>query len=248
MNRFFVKENDQNEEKILLSDKEDIKHIIKVLRYKKGDKCEIAVLNKCVYLAELIHITEEYLEFKILDKLNKSYESKININLYQGLPKSDKMDLIVQKNTELGINSVIPVIFKRCVSNFKNKKNELKKIQRWQKIAFSAAKQSKRIKIPTVEEGINFDNLIEKLKMYDLVILAYENNEDTTLKKVLLKNKTAVNIAIIIGPEGGLETREVERLSELCNLRIITLGNRILRTETAGFVITSIIQYELGDI
>ncbi|BEP29683.1 RsmE family RNA methyltransferase [Helicovermis profundi] len=252
MNRFFIKKENVSDNIATVSEKTDVNHILKVLRMNLGDDAEICVSSGEVYLGELQNITSESVEFRIIEKIEKVYESPINIDIYQGLPKSTKMDLIIQKNTELGVKTFTAVNFDRCITFFKDKKSENKKIERWQKIAEAAAKQSKRTYIPKINESIDMDRLVILSKNYDLLIIAYENDEDTGIKKVFSdiksKNIDSKKVAIVIGPEGGFEESEIDILKELSNSYIINLGTRILRTETAGFVISSIIQYEIGDL
>lgn len=162
------------------------------------------------------------------------------------MPKSTKMDLIAQKNTELGIMSITPIITERVV--VKND-SEFKKVDRWNRIALEACKQSKRSLIPTINTPIEFKELLIKIKDMDLIVVPYENKEGYGIKKLIndIRNTEVKNIAIIIGPEGGFEEEEILKLEEI-GAHIVTLGPRILRTETAGFVALSLLMYELGDL
>ena len=155
------------------------------------------------------------------------------------------MEIIIQKCTELGVKYFIPVQMERCVVKLDSKSEE-KKIERWNKIAETAAKQSGRDFIPKVENSINLQKLLNLIQKYDIVLLAYENEEKNTLKNVLktLENKKNLKIGIIIGPEGGIDYKEVQKLVE-AGAKTITLGKRILRTETVGLAMASIIMYEL---
>ena len=155
------------------------------------------------------------------------------------------MELIIQKAVELGVNSIIPLKLTRCVVKLDNK-TELKKIERWQKIAESAAKQSGRLNIPKIENVTNIQNLASKIKDYDIIIVCYENEKLNTLKSELkkLEKQKHTRIGIVIGPEGGIEEKEIQEL-EQNGAKIVTLGNRILRTETVALNVLSIIMYEL---
>ena len=155
------------------------------------------------------------------------------------------MELIIQKSVELGVNAIIPVAMKRCVAKIEPK-DENKKIERWQKISESAAKQSGRTIIPEVRKIVTIQDIAKLTEQYDSVIVAYENEKQNTIKKELLKlkNKEQVKIAVVIGPEGGLEDNDVKLLKEV-GANITTLGNRILRTETVALNILSVIMYEL---
>ena len=159
------------------------------------------------------------------------------------------MELIIQKSVELGVNAIIPVAMKRCVVKI-DPKDEIKKITRWQKIAESAAKQSGRSTIPEIKNIINIEKVNQLIKKYDSVIVAYENEKENTIKHELLilkekvKTNNKIKIAIVIGPEGGLEEKDVELLKQN-GAKIVTLGNRILRTETVALNVLSVIMYEL---
>ena len=166
----------------------------------------------------------------------------------QGLPKADKMELIIQKSVELGVFDITPIEMKRCVVKL-NEKDKTKKIQRWQKISEVASKQCGRNIIPSINSIINIKNVCNLLNEYDIVLIAYENEKETTLKQVLNEikqcyNEKEIKIAIIIGPEGGIASEEVEILKE-SGAKSITLGKRILRTETVALSVLSVIMYEL---
>ena len=229
---------------------DDVKHIYKVLRITQGEK---VTLNNCEgveYIAKVISVTKQEVLLEVLEKLDVNNESDIKIYLFQGLPKSQKMDLIVQKGTELGVTEFIPTITHRVDVKLKG---EFKKLDRLNRIALEAAKQSKRSIIPKVSEPIEFEDMIEKINSLDLVLVPYENAENFGIKKLvnnLEKNGSVEKIksvGIFVGPEGGIEEDEIEKLKEN-GAHIITLGKRILRTETAGFVATSLIQFELSDL
>ena len=155
------------------------------------------------------------------------------------------MELIIQKTIELGIYKIIPVDMVRCVVKLEEK-DQKKKIERWQKIAEGAAKQSKRDIIPKIEDKIKLKEVINKIEQYDVFIVAYEEETNRTLKQVLkeLENKNNYKIGILVGPEGGIDAKEIENLKEN-GATIVTLGKRILRTETAPITMVSNILYEL---
>jgi 16S rRNA (uracil1498-N3)-methyltransferase len=246
MHKFFVDEKciDGN---FINIEGDDVKHIYKVLRLKNGDKININNCNGVEFLAIINEITKSNVLCEIVEKVDVNNESPVEIHLYQGMPKAVKMDLIVQKATELGVVAVTPVITERVI--VKNELKEFKKIDRWNKIALEASKQCKRSIIPKVREPIAFDTLLEEIKSKDLVIVPYENKEEVGVKTVVkrLRSREVKSIAIVIGPEGGFEEEEIKKLSEV-GAEIVTLGPRILRTETAGFVCASLLMYELGDI
>lgn len=250
MPRFFVETNQiRNNEIIILG--EDVKHIKQVLRKEIGDIIEICNQESGeAYNCEIEKIEEKQIINKILEKLT-SQEDNVKVDIYQGLPKADKMELIIQKSVELGANAIIPVAMKRCIVKIENK-DEDKKIARWQKIAESAAKQSGRSIIPKIKHITNVENIINLKKEYDSIIVAYENEKENYIKaelirlKKILSQKCKIRIAVVIGPEGGLEEKEVELLKQN-GAQIITLGNRILRTETVALNVLSIIMYEIDN-
>lgn len=189
---------------------------------------------------------KDTVEAIIIQQLENNKESNLYINIVQGLPKSDKMEFIIQKGTELGVKEFTPLALKRCIVKL-DSKDETKKTERWQKVAEVAAKQSGRDIIPKVNNVFNINSISGLLKDYDLVLVAYENEENNGLKSELKNITKDSKVAIIIGPEGGLEETEVEILKQN-GAKIVTLGKRILRTETVAMVVTSILMYELGDL
>ena len=262
MSKFFVK-TEQIENNNIIINGDDVNHIINVLRMKKDDK--IRVCNQDTgdnYNAQITQYTKNEVDCEIIEKINKTTESNVHITLFQGLPKFEKMELIIQKNTEVGVNRIVPVIMERTVVKI-DEKIASKKLDRWQKIAEIAAKQSMRDVIPTI------DNIIKLKDMdttnFDAVLVAYENEEHNKLKDELqnlkqkLKSNSSnnnskdntedtlqYNIAIVIGPEGGIAEKEIEMLAEK-NARFVSLGKRILRTETAGLVMAGNVLYELEE-
>ncbi len=245
MSKFFVKPEQIKNDNIII-DGDDVNHILNVLRMKKDD--EIQVCNQVTgenYKARIVQYSKNEIECKIEEKIGKSTESNVHITLFQGIPKFEKMELIIQKNTEVGVNNIVPVIMERTVVKL-DEKVASKKLDRWQKIAEIAAKQSMRDIIPNVKSIIKTKEI--DVDMYDVVLVAYENEEHNMLKAELKKlesqNKQEYNIAIVIGPEGGISEKEIELLDEK-NVKFVSLGKRILRTETAGLVMAGNILYEL---
>lgn len=249
MNRFFVDSGNifEDQGKILINEIEDIKHLTKVLRLGQGDEIEINNKKKTDYKVRILKIDKKYIECEILEKSISKTEADIEIVLFQGLPKGSKMDLIIQKNVEIGINRIIPFLSKRTVVKVKDKKSEAKKIERWQKIANEAAKQCKRGILPEIENVVEICALKDRLKEFDKVILPYEEEKGNGMRSALSNKVDIKKIGIIIGPEGGFSEEEIYMLAELGAFPV-SLGPRILRTETAGLVASSIVMYELGDL
>ena len=245
MPKFFVPTNQIEKDKIVIQN-DDVNHIKNVLRAKVDDKIDICDYNTSKnYVCKIEEIEDKVIRCKIIEEIDSNVESEIKVSIFQGIPKVDKMELVIQKSVELGAYDITPIEMKRCVVKLKEK-DKTKKIQRWQKISEVAAKQSGRDIIPNINNIININKLCESLEKYDLVLVAYENEKINTLKNELIKikNNKKVKIAIIIGPEGGIDKAEIEQL-EKYNAKIVTLGNRILRTETVALSMLSIIMYEL---
>lgn len=217
MPKFFVNENQVNDKEIEILG-QDVKHIKNVLRKAVGD--EIIVCNATNgkdYLCEISNLEENKINCLITKELDTSVESNIKVTIMQGLPKSDKMELIIQKAVELGVYEIIPIEMKRCVVKL-NGKDASKKIDRWQKISEVASKQCGRNIIPQIKTVINVKNICNLLEEYDIVLIAYENEKENTIKQELKRLKDIykdkeMKIAIIIGPEGGIAEEEIELLT-----------------------------------
>lgn len=249
MPKFFVKTNQINEDEIIILN-EDVNHIKNVLRANIND-----IINVCNsedsknYKCRIHRLENDKIVCKIEEQVKSEVEGRVNLTIYQGLPKSDKMELIIQKATELGVSEITPLKMDRCVAVLDGKSEE-KKIERWQKIAEVAAKQSGRDIIPKINNVLSIKKLCDLVKEYNIVLLAYENEKDNSIKselvklKQLCKDSDKINIAVIIGPEGGIANGEVDLLKN-AGAKVVSLGNRILRTETVALNVASIIMYEL---
>lgn len=243
MHRFFADASCIDDNVITVTG-DDVQHISRVLRLKCGDCIEICDMCGTDYLCTVSSVSKTAVTANIIKKMPNSSESNLNITLYQGIPKGDKLDFIIQKSVELGAKRIVPVVMQRTVVKFKN---AALKTERQRKIAAEAAKQSKRGIIPKVSSPICFDDMINEIKnSAALSILAYENEEQTDIKSVLKNNGDMTDINIIIGPEGGFEDDEIKSAKE-ANINIVTLGPRILRCETAPVAVISAAMYELGD-
>lgn len=244
MHRFFV-DKEQVIDDIIEIIGTDVKHIKDVLRIKSKEKIEIAS-DGIIYTCELESLLKDKIITRIIDKVKGVNEPPIDIILYQGLAKGSKMDLIIQKCIEVGVKEFYPVATHRSVVKIKDIKKEQSKVERWNSIADEAAKQSKRDIPPRVQNIISFDEMINLLKDKDNILVPYEEEKRNTIKEKL-DEIMGKQIHLIIGPEGGFEPIEIERLKSI-GANIVTLGPRILRTETAGIVASTIILYELGDL
>lgn len=198
MPKFFVKSEQINDRKILIMG-EDVNHIKNVLRMKVDDNIQICNLDTSInYICGIAKITDDDIECTIFNEINSTCESNIHVTVFQGIPKADKMELIIQKSVELGTFEITPIEMKRCVVKF-DEKSKIKKTERWQKIAEIAAKQSGRDIIPKVNEIINIKTICNLIENYDIVLVAYEKEKNNTLKKELKKLKgNNLKIGIII--------------------------------------------------
>jgi 16S rRNA (uracil1498-N3)-methyltransferase len=221
----------------------DANHIFSVLRMKAGEKAVLCSEDSFEYPAEIISAAKNCVEFKILAKRENNCEPKIHLRLFQCVPKSEKLDFIVQKSTELGVSEIIPVISKRCISRPKNDSN---KIPRLQNIAEAAAKQSGRGKIPLVHEFTSFNAALKLFKSENLGIIFYENGGER-LNNIIKKRSDAATADIFIGSEGGFEFAEIEA-AKAAGLIPASLGRLILRTETAPVAAIAILMNLLGEI
>lgn len=246
MPKFFVLPEKVQENKILI-DTEDVTHITRVLRLGVGDELLICDSTGTDYETEIAEISEKKIICEIKNSKKADTESELDITLYQGIPKGSKMEFIIQKCTELGVGRIVPVIMQRCVVKLENEKAEQKKVSRWQKIAEEAAKQSGRGKIPEIAMPKTLKEAMEELKELELSFVPYECEEQNFLKPVLNQKKEVKSAGFLIGPEGGFDASEIELLKEN-NITCVTLGKRILRTETAGIAVISMLMYEIGDI
>jgi len=244
MNRFFVNKDQINNGIIEITGK-DVKHIKDVLRLKQNESIEVVSEGKC-HICEIIEIKSNVVLVSILNIYEGKNEPPIHINLFQGIAKGDKMDLIVQKSTEIGVKEIIPVITNRTVVKIKDSKKEKNKVERWNAIAEEAAKQSKRDFIPIVRDIVGFEDMVNYLKNEENIIVPYEMEKSLGLRQVL-QGFYGEKINIVIGPEGGFEEYEIEMLKNI-GAHIVTLGPRILRTETAGIITVAMVLYELGDL
>ena len=242
MPKFFVKPEQIDQNHIVIYD-EDVKHITKVLRLNENDI--IIICDECGkdYKVRIKKIQKDKIYTNIIESYDSLTEPPINVVLYQGIPKSAKMEYIIQKTTELGILRIVPVVTERTVVKLDDKRQE-HKIERWRKVAYEAAKQSNRGVIPQVDQSIGFNEAIQQMSCTDLGLMLYEKERDYKLKNVLQCHSDVKSISIFIGPEGGFSEKEVEQ-AQLQGLNTVGLGPRILRTETAGVAVLAILMYEL---
>lgn len=247
MHRFFVKPEQLNKDNLSISG-EDYNHIRNVLRMKQGEEVLICDGSDKEYLCQIhaYHTEEEMVELKVTDVFGNARELPAKITLFQGYPKGDKMETIIQKAVELGVYEIVPVMMKRSIVKLDEKKAE-KKVERFNGIALSAAKQSKRGIIPRVGKVLSMHEAVQHAKQMEYVLLPYEQAEGMEYSRKLLQSaKGKESIAVFVGPEGGFEPSEVE-LIESIGGQTLSLGHRILRTETAGMTILSLLMFLLEE-
>lgn len=243
MYQFFVEDTQVGEDSVTIEGS-DVNHIRNVLRMKRGEKVRISTNSGKNYFGEIEELSETMVLVAIVEECADGTELANKIYLFQGLPKSDKMELIIQKAVELGAYEIIPVAMKNCVVKLDEKKAG-SKVARWQEIAKSAAKQSKRSLIPIVHMPMSYKEAVEAAATLDVVLVPYENERGMAATKEAIEAITSgQSIGIFIGPEGGFADDEIALAREK-QMQFISLGKRILRTETAGLATLSILMYHL---
>lgn len=222
----------------------DVNHIRNVLRMKAGEQVSVRDGETKGYVCEIAEIRGETVTARILCEEEDQKELPARLHLFQGLPKSDKMELIIQKAVELGIYQVIPVVTKRTIVKMDKKKEE-SRIKRWNSIAESAAKQSGRNRIPRVTGIMSFEEALAFAEQFQVKMIPFEHAEGMeAAKREMERMGPGMDIGIFIGPEGGFEDEEVSR-AEAAGVKAVSLGRRILRTETAGLMVLSVAGYLL---
>ncbi len=254
MYRFYIDEEQHMGEKTIVKG-EDVNHIKNVLRLVPGDRIILCNGNNTDYLAEIEREDKDEISCRVLETSESKSELPIDIVLYQGLPKKDKMELIIQKCVELGVSEIVPVTMKRCIVKIEDERSELKKNLRWNEISKAAAKQSGRGIIPKVGRAMSFKEALKTAQTQDPenLLVPYENEEGiNSIKSFILKLKEKMTsdspvsrpvVSIFIGPEGGFDESEIEEAKK-AGAATVSLGKRILRTETAGFTTAAILMYE----
>lgn len=245
MYRFFA-EPDQIGEKEICITGSDVNHIRNVLRMRSGEEVLIGDGQGKTYHCALREFAEDEIRAEIMWSLDGDAELPCEITLFQGLPKSDKLELIIQKCVELGVSRIVPVNTKRTIVKLDAKKEESRR-KRWNTIAESAAKQSGRGRIPEVTGVVSFSQALARAKELDICLIPYELAKDMAHTRELLSGiRPGQSVGIFIGPEGGFEEKEIEEAIG-SGANPITLGKRILRTETAGMAVLSMLVYLLEE-
>ena len=243
MRRFFTEPKNIHEASADIF--EDAAHITRVLRMDVGEKILLFDGTGWEYTAELTQIDSKQCLAKILDKTFSEQEPEIEVTIFQGIPKSGKMESIIQKSVELGVSAIVPTALERCVAKLDSGKKEMEKLKRWNKVSLEAAKQCGRGKVPEILPCTSFAQAIEQMQSMDLALMPYEvlgHRGECSLKSVLQAGQYR-SIGILIGPEGGFSDQEAQYAQEK-GIRLVGLGKRILRTETVASAMLAMIMYE----
>lgn len=244
MFRYFCDEANIENKKIIIEGT-DAKHLKTILRAKENDIISVVTSEK-EYDAKIVNIDDDNIKCIIINEKVSNNEADIDIVLCQGIPKQTKMEDIIQQNVEIGVKKFIPIITERTIVKLNDKQKEEKKLERWRKISKESSKQSKRGMIPDVCDIITIKELVNYLNGKNVeIIVPYELEKNQTLKDVLKENKDSYYV--IIGPEGGFDEKEIDMLKSI-GAKTVTLGRRILRTQTAGIAVCSAIMYQLDQM
>lgn len=254
MYQFFIEENQFAGDKAFIVGS-DVNHIKNVLRMKHGERVRVSISDSGrSFFGTIGDITEDEVTVCIESEDENGTELSNRIYLFQGLPKGDKMELIIQKAVELGVYEIIPVAMKNCVVKLDDKK-AASKVKRWQAISESAAKQSKRTLIPEIQMPLTWKDALKKAEELDVVLVPYENERGMAATREILQSiKQGQSIGIFVGPEGGFAPEEIEQIAPVTHEaeslgrgKRISLGRRILRTETAGLATLAMLIFCLDE-
>lgn len=244
MSNFFIDSDNIDGEKAYITGS-DVNHIKNVLRMKESDEIKLSTGDGLLYTTKISAFLPDRIVCRIIDCEGGRSELPAKIVLFQGLPKKDKMELIIQKAVELGVSEIVPVMMKRTIVKLEDNKKEQKKLERWRTISLTAAKQSGRDIVPEVSDFITFNEAVKRARSLEYSLIPYENEKGMDKARELIKElKNKKSIGIFIGPEGGIAEDELE-LAINTGAKPISLGNRILRTETAGLALVSVIAFEI---
>lgn len=244
MSNFFIDSGNIDGENAYVTGS-DVNHIKNVLRMKESDEIKLSTGDGLLYTSTISEFLPDRIVCRIIDCEGDKSELPAKIVLFQGLPKKDKMELIIQKAVELGVSEIVPVMMKRTIVKLEDNKKEQKKLERWRTISLTAAKQSGRAIVPEVSDFITFNEAVKQAEGLEYNLIPYENEKGMDKARELIKElKNKNSIGIFIGPEGGIAEDELE-LAINAGAKPISLGNRILRTETAGLALVSVIAFEI---
>ena len=245
MQRYFIKSDQLIDHQVIITG-DDVHHIRDVMRANMGDHLILCTYDKRSYLVEIVDLNKMEVKVKVVETKEENVELPVSVTIAQGITKGDKFDWVVQKATECGASGFIPVAMKRSVARIDAKKVD-KKVERWQKIALEAARQSHRQVVPNVCMPVDMKGLVVQAAEYDVCLFAYEAqgaDAQHGLADVISKFEPGMRVLVLIGPEGGIDESEVDMLVKV-GFRAVGLGPRILRTETAPIYVMSAVSYAL---
>ncbi len=243
MHRFFVEESSINQSRVVIRGS-DAHHIADVLRMKIGEEIHVCTGDEWEYTCEISAVSKEEVVATVVDASKPGKELASSITLYQCLPKKDKMELIIQKAVELGATRIVPVESSRVVVHL-DKKREPSRVERWNKVAEAAAKQSGRMVMPVVSHVLSYIDALNDAADLDVRLIPYEKYEDmNSTREIVSDIRPGQSVGVIIGPEGGFEEAEFRKAREK-GFEPVSLGRRILRTETAGMFMLSVLGFML---
>ena len=245
MQRYFIK-SDQlvDDQAFIIGD--DVHHIRDVMRMSVGDRIILCTCDKKTYLVEITHLNKMKIKTKIIDTIAENAELMVLVSISQGITKGNKFDFVLQKATECGVNEFIPVTMKRSIAKIDGAKGN-KKVERWQRIALEAARQSHRQVVPSVKMPVDIKGLVSMAGEYDMCLFAYEEcgvDSQYALADAIRKFEPGMRVLVLIGPEGGIDQAEASLLIK-AGFTAVGLGPRILRAETAPIYVMSAISYAL---
>ncbi len=226
---------------------EEAKHIILVLRKKEGELIDVVDGEGMKYQVQVTESGKGWVEGRILNQTRKENEPYTDLTLAQALIKGPRMDFLIEKVTEIGISSVIPLLTKNTLIKPDAGTRQIPRLGRWKKIAIAAMKQSLRSKLPEIEKPLTFAELLTRTKNYDLALIACQTSRLKSLKEVLEPKKRAKKLLLLVGPEGGFSKEELDQAFKF-GMIPVSLGQRRLRSETAGIVFSSLVLHALGDL
>lgn len=245
MQRYFIAKEQFHPASVQITG-DDVHHLLKVMRAKLGDKviCSDGLSREAI--VKIIEVHKEVITASIIEELAMDHEPSAEVWIAQSLPKLDKLETVIQKCTEIGASRVIPFSSERTVVQYDEKK-QAKRHERWSKIAKEAAEQAHRNRVPMIDTPMSWKQLLKLVPDVQLALICYEKDTHNTFKTILEQNSPLKKILIIVGPEGGFTTQEIEQ-AEAAGCHTIGLGKRILRTETAAMVALTCILYESGEM
>jgi 16S rRNA (uracil1498-N3)-methyltransferase len=243
---FYVEPKNVNKNTLKIEG-EEARHICQVLRKGEGEMIEAVDGEGVKYQVLITHTSRDWVQGKILARIRKVNEPLTHLTLAQGLIKGVRMDFLVEKITEIGVSSIIPLITEKSVVKLEKDKREITRLNRWKRIAISGMKQSLRSKLPDIQMPISFQELLAKAKEYDLALIACQTKRSKSLKVIIEAKIRFKNVLLLVGPESGFSQEELD-LALKSGVIPISLGPRRLRSETAGIVFCSLVMFELEDL